>query len=77
MVLWLRIQLAMQETPVQSLVWEGPTCHGTTKPVPHNYQSYMLQLLKPICPRACAIREAALAAVFSIKYQREQKSLRQ
>ena len=34
---WLRIRLPMQETPVQSLVQEDPTCRGATKPVRHNY----------------------------------------
>ena len=34
---WLRISLPMQETQVQALVWEDPTCHGATKPVSHNY----------------------------------------
>ena len=29
---WLRIHLAMQGTPVQSLVREDPTCCGATKP---------------------------------------------
>ena len=33
----LRIHLPMQGTQVQALVWEGPTCHGATKPVSHNY----------------------------------------
>ena len=27
----------MQESQVQSLVWEDATCHGATKPVCHNY----------------------------------------
>ena len=27
----------MQESGVQSLVQEDPTCHGATKPVCHNY----------------------------------------
>ena len=27
---------AMQGTRVQALVWEDPTCRGTTKPVRHN-----------------------------------------
>jgi len=36
-VQWLRICLAIQGTPVQSLVWEDPTCQGATKPVNHNY----------------------------------------
>jgi len=36
-VQWLRIHLAMQGTPIQSLVQGNPTCHGTTKPVYHNY----------------------------------------
>ena len=33
----LRIRLPMQGTPVRSLVWEDPTCHGATKPVCCNY----------------------------------------
>ena len=33
----LRIHLPMQETRVQALVWEYPTCRGATKPVHHNY----------------------------------------
>ena len=37
MVQWLRICLAMQRTPVWSLVQEDPTCHGATKPVYHSY----------------------------------------
>ena len=32
-VLWLRNHLPMQETRVQSLIWEDPTCRGATKPV--------------------------------------------
>ena len=35
-VQWLRIHLLMQETQVQSLVWEDPICSGATKPVLHN-----------------------------------------
>ena len=35
-VQWLRIHLVMQGTPVQSLVWEDPTCHRATEPVGHN-----------------------------------------
>ena len=33
MVHWLRICLAMQGTPVRSLVQEDPTCDGATEPV--------------------------------------------
>ena len=40
-VLWFRIRLLMQETQVQSLVREDPTCH--TKPVSHNYQACALE----------------------------------
>ena len=37
-VQWLRICLATQGTPVQSLVWEDHVCRGAvTKPVCHNY----------------------------------------
>ena len=34
---WFRICLPMQETRVQSLVQEDPTCHQATKPVCRNY----------------------------------------
>ena len=49
--------------------WEDPTCRGATKPVHHNcwacaleprscsYWAYVLWLLKPECPRACAPQE--------------------
>ena len=47
-VQWLRIRLSMQGTQVQSLIREGPTCHGATEPVP-NYRAHVLQLLKPVC----------------------------
>ena len=36
-VQWLRIHLPMQETQVRALVWEDSMCHGTTKPMGHNY----------------------------------------
>ena len=36
---WLRVHLPIQGTQVQSLIREDPTCHETTKPVPHNYWS--------------------------------------
>ena len=32
-VQWLRINLPMQGSRVPSLVWEDPTCYGTTKPM--------------------------------------------
>ena len=35
-VQWLRINLPMQETLVQSLAQEDSTCHVATKPVCHN-----------------------------------------
>ena len=56
----------MQETWVQSLIWEDPICWGATKPVSHNYWTcalepgscnywvHGLQRLKPVCSRACA-----------------------
>ena len=59
----------MQETQIWSLVWEDPTCGGATKPVHHNYWTcalepgshdswaHVLQLLKPACPRACALKQ--------------------
>ena len=44
---WLRICLPMQGTWVRALVQEDPTCHGATKPVPHNCWACVPQLLKP------------------------------
>ena len=34
---WLRTCLAMQRTPIKTLVQEDPTCYGATKPIGHNY----------------------------------------
>ena len=45
---WLRIRLPMQGTRVRALVREDPTCHGETKPVCHNYEDCVPQLLKPV-----------------------------
>jgi len=36
-VQWLGVCPAVQGTPVQSLVWDDPTCHGVAKPVHPNY----------------------------------------
>ena len=36
-VQWLRIHLPMQQTGVQSLFRECPTCHEATKSMGHNY----------------------------------------
>ena len=33
----VKICLPVQETRIQPLVWEDPTCHGATKCVRHNY----------------------------------------
>ena len=62
---WLRIHLPVQGAWVWSLVWENPTCHGTTKsvhhnywacalePMSHNYWAHALQILKSVHSRAC------------------------
>ena len=42
-VQWLRICLPMQETQVQALVQEDPTCCRATKPVSHNYSACTLE----------------------------------
>ena len=42
-VQWLRISLPKQETPVQSLVQEDPTCRRATKPMCHHYGACALQ----------------------------------
>ena len=68
-VQWMRICLPVQGTLVWSLVWEDFTYHGATKPVRHNYWAralrpsgrnswaHVLQLLKPVCPRAHAVQQ--------------------
>ena len=33
---WLTVRLPMQGTQVRSLVWNGPTCCGATKPMRRN-----------------------------------------
>ena len=60
--------LPMQETQVQSLVWEDSTCCRATNTMHHNYWACVLeprnlsywahlpQLLKPACPRAHRLR---------------------
>ena len=53
-VQWLRIRPPMQGTRVRVLVWEDPTCCGTTKPVHTQLLSLRSrarapQLLKPVC----------------------------
>ena len=40
---WLRIRLPMQGTRVRSLVWEDPTCCGTTKSMRHDYWACTLE----------------------------------
>jgi len=39
------------------LVWEDSTCHYTTKSMCHKYGVHTPQLLKPICPTACALQQ--------------------
>ena len=46
--------LLIQGTWVRSLVQEDSTCHRATKPIATPAEPHMLQLLKPIYPRACA-----------------------
>ena len=63
----------MQETQVQSLMWEDSTCLGATKPVCHNHRACVLyelgspnywahvpQRLKPECSIACAVQKKPL-----------------
>ena len=59
----------MQETRVQCLVWQDPTCLRAAKlmrhsywacalePRSHSYWAHALQLLKPECSRACALQQ--------------------
>ena len=54
MVQWLRICLLVQGTRVRSLVRDGPTCCGATKPLPHNYGAQGLQQQRPLQWGSCA-----------------------
>ena len=45
MVQWMSVHLPVQETGIQSLVQEDPTCHGVTK-------AHASQLLEPESSRA-------------------------
>ena len=61
--------LSGKESTCQYRRQEDPTCHRTTKlmcpnhwacvlkPRSQNYWAHMLQLLKPICPRTCALQQ--------------------
>ena len=40
---WWRIHLPTQETRVQSLSWEDPTCGRAMKPVDHSYWAFALE----------------------------------
>ena len=53
---WWRIHLPMQETQVWFLVGEDPTYFRATKPMGCNYWIHVPQLLRPMSPRACALR---------------------
>ena len=56
MVQWLRICWPVQETWVQSMVQEDPTCFGATKPVSHNYWSPRLWSPCPTTKEVTAMR---------------------
>ena len=53
---WWRIRLPMQETRVQSLVQEDPTCHGATKSVSHNYWACAIETGIHNCWSLCALQ---------------------
>lgn len=56
MVQWLRLLLAMQGTPVWSLVWEDPTRCGATKPMCPSFWSPDAQSLWSATGEANAVR---------------------
>ena len=83
----LRIHLAMQGTLVWSLVQEDTTCHWATGHVCQNYWAHtalwspqvlttkpMLQLLKPMCPRACTPQQKKLLQWEALTAHRESSS---
>ena len=51
------VHLPMQESQVQSLIQEDPTCCRAAKPVDHNYEPVLESLgaraIEPTCPGAC------------------------
>ena len=47
MIPWLRIHLPIQETQIQTLIWEDPPCHEATKPGSRSYWACTLRPLKP------------------------------
>ena len=55
-VQWLRILLAMQGTPVWSLVWEDLTCCGATKPMCSTFWSLDAQSLLSATGKANAMK---------------------
>ena len=64
---WLRVRLPMQGTRVRALVWEDPTCRGTTGPVSHNCWACAsgacaLQQEKPPQWEACALQRRVAPA---------------
>ena len=67
LVQWMRSCLPMKGTWVLSLVWEDPTCHRATRPVPHNYRPCALWSVPPT-------REAtAMRSLQAIKIQHNPK----
>ena len=61
-VQWLRIFLAMQETPVWTLVQKDPTCQGAPNTMSHNYGACAPESTapKPWVPRARALQKGKL-----------------
>ena len=75
-VLWIRIYLLVLETQVWSMVPEDSTCLRSTKPMHNywahtlkpmncNYQTHLLQLLKPACSRAHRLQLLSLYAAIT------------
>ena len=74
-VQWLKIGLPMQESWVQSLVQEDPTCPTAAKPVYPDYWTYGPEpgshnYRSPLCPRACAPNKRSRSSE-KPKYQQE------
>ena len=56
MIQWLRIHLAMQGTPVRSLVQEDPTCLGAGEQAPAHPRACALQPEGPLHREACTLQ---------------------
>ena len=74
---WWRVCLPMQETQTQSLVWEGPTCHRTARPMHPKHWACALEpgscnYGKPRALKPCSATRESTAMRSMLSTTREQ-----